>query len=338
MQSTTKAKPMTKKTATAPKVLVVAQQKGGVGKTTLSRMLGIFGAREDLLNKRVLMIDFDFQASLSKLTLTMDYSGESGTMPPLHPEFAADEADDWDGRSSSADIFFDGTVFPYPIQHPYRVPQLEILPAHKSRLQEVEEQDRGRLREKVHNRLFEFLSLPEICEAYDLVIIDTGPKESPLVRTALRAATHMIVPVTMETQCIDGLSEMMSLWNTERAARAADRPLILAGLLINRFDARYNTHKIYLSQLQNDPRLSVFLCSEVLPQRAAVTERDARGAKPATLFDLPQAAEIREIALEVCRDIFSKVFPEEAKRIAKIHPDPKFVSMMEAAEGEGEQA
>jgi chromosome partitioning protein len=316
-----------------PKILVVAQQKGGVGKTTLSRMLGIFGAREDLLSKRVLMLDLDYQASLSKLALTMEYSRAAGTIPPIHPAYKPGE-DDWDGRSSSADIFFDGVVFPYPVQHPYKVPRLEILPAHKARLQMVEEQDRTQLREKVHNRLHEFFALPEVAENYDLVIIDTGPKESPLVRTALRAATHMIVPVTMETQCIDGLSEMMSLWNTERASRPATRPLIMAGLLVNRFDARYNMHRIYLSQLQNDPRLSVFLCSEVLPQRAAVTERDARGAKPATLFDLPRAAEIREIALEVCRDIFSKVFPDEADRMTKLQPDPKFLSMVEAAERE----
>jgi len=315
--------------STAPKVLVVAQQKGGVGKTTISKMLGVYGSREDLLNKRVLLIDLDYQASLSKLLLTMEYSNEMGTQPPIHPDYSAKTDLEWNGRSSSADIFFDGYVVPYPIQFPYPVANLQLLPAHKARLQQVEEQDRTRLRDQVHNRLHEFLTLPDVCSGYDLIIIDTGPKESPLVRTALRAATHMIVPLTLETQCIDGLAEMLGLWRTERAARPSTRPLIMSGLVVNRFDARYSTHQAYLSQLSNDPRIASFLCSTILPQRAAVTERDARGVLPATLFDLPRSAQIRELALELCRDIFSSIFPEEAKRLKKVQPDRRYITLAE---------
>jgi chromosome partitioning protein len=310
-----------------PKVLMVAQQKGGVGKTTIAKMLGIYGAREDLANKRVLLIDMDYQASLSKLMIQMEHSNEMGTQPPIHPGYNPQEDPDWNGRSSSADIFFDGIVFPYPIQFPYPVENLELLPAHKARLQLVEEQDRTKLREKVHNRLHEFLSKPEVCESYDLIIIDTGPKESPLVRSSLRAASHMIVPVTLETQCIDGLAEMLALWRTERASRPSMRPLTLSGLVVNRFDARYSTHQAYLAQLSNDERISGFLSSTIIPQRAAVTERDARGSLPATLFDLPNSADIREIALELCHDVFTSMLPDEAKHFAKLKPDRKYISL-----------
>lgn len=316
-------------TSSDMRVLVVAQQKGGVGKTTLSKMLAVYASREDLGNKRVLLIDLDYQASLSKLVLQMDYSPEKGTLPPVHPEYDEAKDPDWNGRSSSADIFFEGNCVPYPVTHPYPVDKLMILPAHKAKLQEVEEQDRTRLRERVHNRLFEFLSLEEVRASFDLVIIDTGPKESPLVRTALRAATHLIVPLTLETQCIDGLAEMLELWQMERRTRSSNRQLILAGLVINRYDARYSIHQAYLSQLSNDPAISPLLASTVLPQRASVAERDSRAAIPGTLFDLPKSQDIRDKAIELCADIFGKVYPDEAAWFKKLQPDRKYVSIVE---------
>jgi len=311
------------------KVLVVAQQKGGVGKTTISKMLAVFGSRDDLVNKRVLLIDLDYQASLSKLVLQMDYSPEKGTLPPVHPEYVEADDPDWNGRSSSADIFFDGNCVPYPVTFPYPVERLMILPAYKSKLQEVEEQDRTRLREKVHNRLLEFLSLEEVRQSFDLIIVDTGPKESPLVRTALRAATHLIVPLTLETQCIDGLVEMLELWQMERRTRPTTRQLTLAGLVINRYDARYSIHQAYLSQLSGDPMISPLLASTVLPQRASVAERDSRAAVPGTLFDLPKSQDIREKAIELCADIFGKIFPNEAASFKKLQPDRKYISIVE---------
>lgn len=298
----------------------MANQKGGIGKTTLARMFAVYAARSDLLNKRVLAIDLDAQGSLSKLMLHMDESTPPDTIPPLHPEFDPETDEDWDGRSSSAEIFFSGEVFPYPVKLPYPIENLEILPAFRSRLQLVEEQDRTALRERVHNRLHEFLSLDDVQENYDLIIVDTGPKDSPLLRSALRAASHVVMPLVMETQCIDGLSEMLALWRTEREGRPPNRQIALAGLVINKFDARYAVHGFYMDQLLNDPRIAAFIAPVVLPQRAAMTERDARGAVPETVFDLPESQDIHPKSLALCRDIFTRLFPAEKARIARIKP------------------
>lgn len=304
-----------------PKVLLIAQQKGGVGKTTLARMLGVYAAREDLGNMRVLLIDLDFQASLSKLCLDMDYSPEHGTRPPVHPEYERDEEPDWNGRSSSADVFYDGEVVPYPVQYPYAVPKLDILPAHKARLQEVEEQDRTKLRERVHERLRTWANLPEVGENYDLLILDTGPKESPLVLTGLRAATHMVIPIVPERQCMDGMVEMMGLWKHEREVRPGDAELELAGIVINRFDVRYNSHNAVITALLHAEHLAPFLMPTILPQRAAITERDTRGARPATLFDLPPSTGVSDLALQVCASILGRVFPERATWFQELKPD-----------------
>ena len=308
-----------------PVVLTIAQQKGGVGKTTLSRIFAIFGAREDLLNKRVLLLDFDYQASISKLSLNSMHVGDDGATPPVHPDFdPATEDSDWNGRSSTADIFFEGFAVPYPVELPYPIANLSILPAQKSGLKRVEEQDRGLLREKVINRLHEFLSLDEVAEAYDIVVIDTGPKDSPLVRSAIRASTHMVIPLVMEAQCIDGLAEMLGVWRLERAARPADRPITLSGLVVNQFDARYATHNAFLNQLHSDERIAPLILDTILPRRAAVTDRDTKGSPAAVIFDLPRSTDMRDRTLRLCASVYSAIFPEEAHRLASIEPDERF--------------
>ena len=308
-----------------PVVLTVAQQKGGVGKTTLSRLFAIYGAREDLLNKRVLLLDFDYQASISKLSLTKMHVTDDGANPPIHPDFnPATEESEWSGRSSTADIFFEGFAVPYPVELPYPIANLQILPANKQGLKMVEEQDRSHLRDKVINRLHEFLSLDEVADSYDLVVIDTGPKDSPLVRAAVRAATHMVVPLVMEAQCIDGLAEMLGVWRLERSGRPADRPINLTGLVVNQFDARYNTHTAYLSQLHSDERIAPLMLESILPRRASVTDRDTRGVPMAVTFDLPKSMDVRDRTLKLCAEVFTRIFPDEAERVAAIDPDERY--------------
>lgn len=307
-----------------PVVLTVAQQKGGVGKTTITRLLAVYAARPDLLNKRVLILDFDSQASLSKLSLLGLRMTDEGAEPPIHPEFDPVTDTEWSGRSSTADIFHEGYVVPYPAQRPYEIPNLSILPAYKAGLKRVEEQDRTQLREKVINRLHEFLSRDDVRSMFDIVVIDTGPKDTPLVRAAVRAASHLVIPIVMEAQCIDGLSEMLGLWRMELASRGSDRPLDLVGLVVNQFDARYATHNAYLSQLNGDDRIAPLLMDTILPRRAAVTDRDTKGTPAAVTFDLPRNADIRDRSMKLCAEVFSTIYPDEAERIAAFEPDEKY--------------
>ena len=98
------------------KVLTVANRKGGVGKTTQSRTLCEYFSV--VRRMRVLAIDLDSQCSLSHLLLDMDMSqvGEQGVRPPLHPEYDPGDPDqaNWNGRSSSADIFYGAAGLPVP--------------------------------------------------------------------------------------------------------------------------------------------------------------------------------------------------------------------------------
>ena len=89
----------------------------------------------------------------------------------------------------------------------------------RGKLIEVEEHDRSYLAERVQNRLREWVSMEDVRNRYGLIVVDTAPSDHPLTRAALRAATHLLIPVTMEQQGIDGLHEMLSLWRQENSRR-----------------------------------------------------------------------------------------------------------------------
>ncbi len=294
------------------KVLTVTNRKGGVGKTTQTRTLCEYFSVTRRMS--TLAIDLDSQCSLSHLFLDMDVSqaGEQGTRPPIHPDYNSEDPDyaDWNGRSSSADIFFHGEIFPYRVQYPDGADTLDILPANKQQLTTVEEQDQPSLIERVENRLREFLSLPDVQEAYDLVIIDTGPGESPLARSALRACTHVLIPIELEPQCVRALSEMISEIRHEDMRRTLETQVQVVGIQPNKFKVRRTLHKSLLNTVQKE--FKQYVSPVVLPDLSGFAERDADLAVPRSLFHLPPSNKAKIKAVEFCEFVDSKLFGETA--------------------------
>ena len=160
------------------KVIVSATHKGGEGKTTNSIMLAEYAAL--VLNLPTLIIDMDPQANLSGRYIKMEYDPayHGGKIPSLHPEFDPESDDNWDGRSSIANIFYGEEVIPYPTS----IKNLDLMPSHSIKLQEAEAVTKNEVLEKVHLQLKRFLSLTEIKESYGLIIIDTPPFGSVFLR------------------------------------------------------------------------------------------------------------------------------------------------------------
>ena len=290
------------------KVLTVANRKGGVGKTTMTRTLCEYYSI--VHHKRVLAVDLDSQCSLSHLFVDMDMSqvGEQGVRPPVHPDYDADdpEQSDWTGRSSSADIFYGTPVFPYPVTYPTNAHTLQILPGNKELLTEVEEQDQPSLKAKVEGRLLEFLTLKEVGEAYDIAIVDTGPGASPLARSGLRACTHVLIPIEIEPQCIRGLYEMIAEIRHEDMRRTLETQVRIIGIQPNRYKIRRRMHKALLETVRREFKDRV--SPVVLPDLAGISERDADMAIPRSLFALPPSHRARKIATEFCEFVHSKVY------------------------------
>ena len=288
------------------KVLSVMQNKGGVGKTTLSRLFAEYFGKRDV---RVLALDLDPQCNFSRRFLSMDFdqTDPDGVIPPVHPDFNVEADEDWSGRSSSAEIYFTGEVVPYPTSYA----TLDMLPGEGTRLREIELVRAEEVKERVHDRLRNFLSLAEVTSSYDLVIVDTSPSKGPLAVSAVRAATHLIIPTTMEPQPVEGLYGMLQMWRREVNRRTEDSDLRILGILPNMVRKGVALHEGLLSTLREDISINHYLFPCVMHQRIAFAESDHPGAQPASVFDLPFKDPARVEAEAVCEFVNAQLFNAE---------------------------
>jgi chromosome partitioning protein len=295
-------------------VIAIAQRKGGSGKTTCSRTISELAALPEGYGLSTLAIDFDSQCSLSKLYLRMETPDDRDgmTQPPIHPEFnAAEEGNEWNGRSSSADIFYaNGAVAAYPVTRIEGVGRLDLLPADVAKLTEVEEHDRTYLAERVQNRLRDWVGQPDVRAEYPIIVIDTAPSDHPLTRAALRAATHLLIPVTMEQQGIDGLHEMLSLWRQENSRRTENDMLQIIAIQPN-LVMPGSLHAGFYQSLQSNPAFAPYLSPLVIKRRTAIAERDVRGLKPNSIFHMAASEEPRKMMLDFGRFVLRRAFLNE---------------------------
>lgn len=254
-------------------ILVVGNNKGGVGKTFVSKSIAEYAAIKRGL--RVLLIDLDPQANLSRRYIDMDLieDGSNDYAPPLHPEWSANEPDEeWDGYSDAADIWLKGFAVPYPTAYE----NLEIIPSHAKKLQNIELVKKQDLHEEVVQWLRKFLYLDEMQKGYDLVVIDTRPSKGPLVQAAMHAATHLLIPSEMEAPSVEGLHGMLSVRTAANLNRPKSDQLKLVGILPNKIKTGAKIHEEYLAMLSNDQQIG----PNVLPVRI----NDWVGYKESMLF------------------------------------------------------
>lgn len=285
------------------RVIVTATHKGGEGKTTNCIIMAEYFAM--VRKKKVLGIDIDPQANFSGRYLTMSYDPayQGGKVPPLHPDYDPHTDTDWNGRSSIADIFYGEPVVPYPTL----IPNLEVLPAYSSKLQDAEAVTKSEVAEKVHVQIKKFLDLPEVKKEYDIIIIDTPPSKGPLTIAAVKAATHMVIPSQMEQFSIEGIYGMLQLWKQEAYSRGNNNPVELIGILPNQV-RDINLHKNFLESLKNMKGVSDYVMPHVVKKRAVYTELLVEGADPKMLFELPSDNVARNEYETVCQYIAERVF------------------------------
>lgn len=295
------------------KVFVPANNKGGVGKTRIAAIFAEYVSK--ILQKKTLVIDFDPQCNLSQLYLRMevDSSSPEGYIPPLHVDYDQDisEEDTWNGRSSIADIFYDEIKTQGIIPYPTFIPNLDICPAHASRLLAAEAVRRSEVVAKVHDRLTDFLDQTEVKTSYEIAIIDTAPSKGPLTISAIKAATHIVIPSIMEDKPIAGIYGMMQLWKQETFRRSSNRPLKLIGILANLYDSRTTLHQDFFESLSKDLAISKYLIPHKLSRRIKFAETDTADSEPKSIFDLPYSHTARQEALLVCEFIARRIFTDD---------------------------
>lgn len=286
------------------RVIVPCNNKGGVGKTSISAILADYFSR--VLKKRTLVIDLDPQCNLSQRSLNMDIdpSNPEGHIPPIHPDYEVSD-NDWDGRSSIADIFLYPTkgIVPYPTMNKY----LDVMPAHAAHLMTVEQCRKEDVVSHIHNRFASFLAQPDVRAEYDFVVIDTAPSKGSLTRSAMRAATHIIIPTIMEDKPIKGVFGMLQLWMQESSRRDMSNLLNLIGILPNMFDRRTTLHKDLYDSLRQNNEIRDYVMPCKLSRRITYAENDCENAMPKSLFDLPSSNKAKQEVTEVCEFVINKI-------------------------------
>lgn len=191
-----------------PRVLVIANNKGGVGKTTTARFLGTGLAER---GRHVLLIDMDAQANLSEFILG---TGPDMTAPP-----------------TLADYFSGVCRLPETVHSSPTQPLLSIIPAHPS-LAHADTGGFGRpdIELKFVANLYDAFAPREGFTRYDWIIIDTPPSVSVFTRAALAAADFVLAPVRARDSSVRGTSNMLQAKCT-MSALMGRAPQLLGGLL-----------------------------------------------------------------------------------------------------------
>ncbi len=293
------------------KVFVPVNNKGGVGKTRIAAMFAEYSAK--ILNKKALLIDFDPQCNLSMLYLNMetDPAAPEGYIPPIHPDFSSEDNNrDWDGRSTIADLFYPELSSHGILPYPTYIDNLEISPAHSSKLEDAKRVLKSEVKTRVHERLEQFLSLDEVQESYDLVVIDTAPSKCPLTLSAIHAATDLVIPSIMEDKPIQGIQGMMQRWMQERLQRPKNKPINLRGIIANLYDSRTSLHKQLFNDLKTKENIGPYLLNATLGRRIAFAEVDSTNASPRSIFDYPETDKARIEADQVFKILAEGVFAD----------------------------
>ncbi len=288
------------------KVLAVAMRKGGVGKTLISVLLAQYFGHISNSKKKVLMIDLDTQQNASETLLDMESAPHMSDhkLAPIHPDYDPEDPDQagWDGRSTSADIFYEGIIAPYPTNFE----NLDVLPAAGDALQAVELVRKEDLKREIYDRLRHFFEDPDVQKEYDLVIVDTPPSLGAINRSMLRAATHVLYPVVLEEKPMNGLIRMIRF--AEQENRHREVPIEVVGVVPNIVNMQTNLHRENLEALKNDKIAGPYLTDFVIGKRIDFAAVDKPDATPDNIWKFSGNNAAREDAFRLCEFVEHRLF------------------------------
>jgi chromosome partitioning protein len=243
-------------TTTARRVLALANQKGGVGKTTTAINLGTALAA---IGEQVLIIDLDPQGNAST-GLGIDRKSR---------------------RRSTYDVLMGETSLRDAI-HETAGPRLHIVPSTMDlsglELEIAQQRDRAY---RLRNALAALDPTPAAGVNYSYVLVDCPPSLNLVTVNAMAAANAILVPLQCEFFALEGLSQLLKTVEQVRATLNPD--LTIHGIVLTMFDARNNLAGQVVADVRQFMGEKVY--ETVIPRNVRVSEAPSYG-KPVLLYDL----------------------------------------------------
>lgn len=245
-------------------VIVIANQKGGVGKTTTAVNL----AASLAVAEKVLLIDSDPQANA---TTSLGFHRNDYEFNIYHVLI---------GTKKLKDIILKSDL-----------PTLHLAPSNIGLVgieKEYYDVDKTKGRELVLKN-----AIANIKKDYDYIIIDSPPALGPMTINALSASNSVIIPIQCEFFALEGLAQLL---NTVKLVRKSINPkLSIKGFVPTMFSSQNNLSKQVFADLRQHFKTKLFRDLEdkiiVVPRNVKLAESPSFG-KPAILYDVKSAGSI----------------------------------------------
>lgn len=251
------------------KVIALANQKGGVGKTTSTVNLGASLAK---LGKKVLIIDIDPQGNA-----TSGVGINKGDLDKCVYNILVEDEDAYK------------TIVPTIVDNFHIIPAtIQLAGAEIELVSEVS-------RELKLKRAIE-----SIKNDYDYILIDCPPSLGLLTINSLTAADSVLIPVQCEYYALEGLSQLL---NTVRLVQKhLNKSLMIEGVLLTMFDARTNLGVQVIEEVKMYFRDKVY--DSIIPRNIRLGEAPSHG-KPISVYDPKSKG--AEVYLDLAKEVIASV-------------------------------
>ncbi|MET0785468.1 MAG: AAA family ATPase [Paenisporosarcina sp.] len=251
------------------RIIAIANQKGGVGKTTTSVNLSACLA---YLGKKVLLMDIDPQGNA-----TSGVGVNKGDVQQCIYDVLIDDVD----------------VKKVIIET--KVENLHIIPATIS-LAGAEIELVSTISREVRLKR----SLQEVKEQYDFIIIDCPPSLGLLTINALTASDAILIPVQCEYYALEGLSQLLS--TIRLVQKHLNNQLVIDGVLLTMFDARTNLGIQVIEEVKKYFQDKVY--KSIIPRNVRLSEAPSHG-EPIIIYDPKSRG--AEVYLDLAREVIRNV-------------------------------